>query len=122
MKPVTAVTEKCFWLGERGMPYYFEDNDSLTLLEEKTLDTVDVGDVVVDGRGREYTISDTGQSKVVLFITKEETQYTLPVTREYLKRDSFTVKQDPPVPEVTEMSIEEAEAKLSEGGKQVKII
>lgn len=126
-KKVTAVTDRRFWLGEGAIPLYFDANASLELLEEKTLDTVDVGDVVVSELGDEYRILDTSKNGTVLFCTivYKEADPANPdcvdrtVSRRYLESIGFTVKQGP---QPVIMTREEAEKELSKDGKQVKIV
>jgi len=126
-KKVTTVTNLYhFWLDdEKGGYAYDDDLSSLELLEEepKTLDTVDVGDVVVDATGVEYRILDTSKNGTVLFITnptKHSNEYISRIeSREYLKSLDWTAKQ---APQPVTMTREEAEKELSKDGKQVKIV
>ena len=89
------------------------------LTEEKTLDTVDVGDVVVDKDGDERTVMDTSKNGTVLFLSQRDCPlyFHLPMTRQELKDKGFTVKQPTPAPK--EMTLEEVSKAL---GYPVKII
>jgi len=120
-KKVTGTTDRRFWLGEGAIPLYFDANASLELIEEKTLDTVDVGDVVVDPNGEESTILDTSKNGTVLFISDwgHPERFGDGYTREELKDHKLTVKQSP---QPVIMTREEAEQELSKDGKQVKIV
>ena len=120
-KKVTGVGTYHFTLDYQYHHPYDLPNRSLELLEEKTLDTVDVGDVleIVGKHGVEYTIEDKAQNGVVLFVSSSQSQYTFPATRKYLKVNGYTVKQGP---QPVIMTCEEAEKELSKDGKQVKIV
>lgn len=91
------------------------------LTEEKTLDTVDVGDVVVGKRGDERTILDKSPNGTVLFLSwqNDPTRYYGGYTRQQLKALRYTVKQSTPVPETKEMTLEEVSKAL---GYPVKIV
>lgn len=91
------------------------------LTEEKTLDTVDVGDVVVDGDGRERTILDKSPNGTVLFLSSAASGDWSGVmaTRQELKLFDYTVKQSTPAPAPKEMTLEEVSKTL---GYPVKII
>jgi len=121
LKKVTSVDDETFWTGDDTFGYFDDSEGSLELLEEKTLDTVDVGDVleIVGKHGVEYTIEDKAQNGVVLFVSSSQSQYTFPATRKYLKVNGYTVKQ---APQPVIMTREEAERELSKDGKQVKIV
>jgi len=100
--------------------WYYENNFFLELLtEEKTLDTVDVGDVVVDENGNERTILDKSPNGTVLFLSwqNDPTRYYGGHTRQQLKALRYTVKQSTPEPK--EMTLEEVSKAL---GYPVKII
>ena len=119
-KKVTEVCMDYFGLDDDLHYSYNYPEYSLELLEEKTLDTVDVGDVLVGEQGAEFTISDTAKNGFVLFLTSDRTpQYTFALTRKYLKESGHTVKQ---APQPVIMTREEAEQELSKDGKQVKIV
>ena len=117
-------------LDDRG--FFFEDEYGICvfrgwnvegaaelLTEEKTLDTVDVGDVVVDRDGRERTILDKSPNGTVLFLSHVDTSNWVGTlyTRQELKDRGFTVKQ--PTPEPKEMTLEEVSKAL---GYPVKIV
>lgn len=119
-KKVTAVTDRRFWLGEGAIPLYFDANASLELLEEKTLDTVDVGDVVVLGK-EERMVLDKSPNGTVLFLSAAdvfEHGGDIFTRQEFFDR-GYTVKQGP---QPVIMTCEEAERELSKDGKQVKIV
>jgi len=121
-KKVTEVYNDGFRLeGDTPLRFFDWHKLSLELLEEKTIDTVDVGDVleIVGKHGVEYTIEDKAQNGVVLFVSSSQSQYTFPATRKYLKAYGYTVKQSP---QPVIMTREEAEKELSKDGKQVKIV
>lgn len=120
-KKVTEVYNDGFRLeGDTPLRFFDWHKLSLELLEEKTLDTVDVGDALVGEQGVEFTISDTAKNGFVLFLTSDRTpQYTFALTRKYLKESGYTVRQDP---QPIIMTREEAERELSKDGKQVKIV
>lgn len=90
--------------------YYFLE----LLTEEKTLDTVDVGDVVVDKRGEERTVLDTSKNGRVLFLSilNYPTYYSTGYTRQELKDKGYTVKQSTPAPEPKEMTLDEVSKAL----------
>lgn len=100
---------------------YHEDVFLELLTEEKTLDTVDVGDVVVDGDGRERTILDTSKNGTVLFLSSAASGDWSGVmaTRQELKLFDYTVKQPTLAPEPKEMTLEEVSKAL---GYPVKIV
>lgn len=105
-----------------GCTHSYADTSFLELLtEEKTLDTVDVGDVVVDEDGGERTILDTGKSgKVVLLsLVGKPTRMGGVYARQELEGLGYTVKQSTPEPEPKEMTLEEVSKAL---GYPVKIV
>lgn len=115
-KKVTEVCMDYFGLDDDLHYAYDYPEYSLALLEEpKTLDTVDVGDVVVDTEGVEYRILDTSKNGTVLFLTnptKYTNEYTSRIeSREYLKSLDWTVKQ---APQPVIMTREEAEKLVGE--------
>lgn len=126
-KKVTEVADEYFWLDDKEIHMFNLPTVSLDLLEEKTLDTVDVGDVVVSELGDEYRILDTSKNGTVLFCTivYKEAEPANPdcvdrtVSRRYLESIGYTVKQSP---QPVIMTREEAEKELSKDGKQVKIV
>lgn len=91
------------------------------LTEEKTLDTVDVGDVVVSACGDEYTILDKSPNGTVLFTSGSSNSDWAGggYTRKELKDNRFTVKQSTPAPKPKEMTLEEVSKAL---GYPVKIV
>ena len=105
---ITDVAEDRFWINNCGHGY-LEDHVLELLTEEKTLDTVDVGDVVVDKRDFECTILDTSKNGSVLFLSHpiNATWVGIYRTRQELKDDGYTVKQSTPVHEPKEMTLEE---------------
>lgn len=125
---VTKVGEAEFRLDvDRGLfvmactrPWDAEGTIEL-LTEEKTLDTVDVGDVVVDKYGGERTILDKSLNGTILFLSQvdDATRCTSYNTRQELKGHGFTVKQSAPAPEPKEMTLEELSKAL---GYPVKIV
>lgn len=100
---------------------YQEDVFLELLMEEKTLDTVDVGDVVVSEDGNERTILDKSPNGTVLFLSRinDATHYQDGYTRQEIKQYKFTVKQSTPAPEPKEMTLEEVSKAL---GYPVKIV
>ena len=98
---------------------YFEDVFLELLTEEKTLDTVDVGDVVVAGDGDEHTVIDTSKNGVLLFLssTSYPLKYSHVNTRQAFKDAGYTVKQSTSAPK--EMTLEEVSKAL---GYPVKIV
>ena len=117
---ITAVSDNYFWINDCSHGYYTDFFLEL-LTEEKTLDTVDVGDVVVDGDGRERTILDTSKNGTVLFLSSAASGDWSGVmaTRQELKLFDYTVKQSTPAPEPKEMTLEEVSKAL---GYPVKIV
>lgn len=115
---ITDVFSDRFRVNQCGHSYspgYFLE----LLTEEKTLDTVDVGDVVVDKDGDERTVMDTSKNGTVLFLSQRDCPlyFHLPMTRQELKDKGFTVKQPTPAPK--EMTLEEVSKAL---GYPVKIV
>lgn len=117
-KKVTGVGTYHFTLDYQYHHPYDLPNYSLELLEEKTLDTVDVGDVVADENGEEFNILDTSKNGKVLFLMHDGYIRRFEV-RELLEKKGYTVKQGP---QPVIMTCEEAERELSKDGKQVKIV
>lgn len=99
-----------------GGVYVWTDGGTVELLtEEKTLDTVDVGDVVVsDVSDYEHTIIDTTNTGAILFLSRanDPTGYSFALARRDLKDLGYTVKQSTPVPEPKEMTLEEVSKAL----------
>lgn len=117
---VTRVENYGFYINGCAHNYY--SGSFLELLtEEKTLDTVDVGDVVVDSSGEEFTILDKSLNGTVLFVSwsNDATRYHDGFTRQELKEFGYTVKQSTPAPEPKEMTLEEVSKAL---GYPVKIV
>lgn len=119
---VTRIEDNGFYLrlGDFNFCQPWDAKATLELLtEEKTLDTVDVGDVVVNDSGNEHTILDTSKSGTILFISRsnDPTGYSFALTRQQLKEYSYTVKQSTPAPK--EMTLEEVGKAL---GYPVKIV
>ena len=116
---VTRVEDYGFYINGCAHNYY--SGSFLELLtEEKTLDTVDVGDVVVSG-GFERTILDKSPNGTVLFLSSAASGDWSGVmaTRQELKLFDYTVKQSTPAPAPKEMTLEEVSKTL---GYPVKII
>lgn len=115
------------WLSEEGFAadslfFRWDDEGTAELLtEERTLDTVDVGDVVVDELGGERTVLDKSPNGTILFLSHvcEPTHGGGSFTRQELKDLGFTVKQSTPTPEPKEMTLEEVSKAL---GYPVKIV
>ena len=115
------------WLSEEGFAadslfFRWDDEGTAELLtEEKTLDTVDVGDVVVDACGDEFTIVDTSKNGIVLFLSRASEPPFFPhaPARDALKNFGYTVKQSTPAPAPKEMTLEEVSKAL---GYPVKIV
>ena len=119
-KKVTEVCMDYFGLDDDLHYSYNYPEYSLELLEEKTLDTVDVGDVVVLGK-EERMILDKSPNGTVLFLSAAdvfEHGGDIFTRQEFLDR-GYTVKQGP---QPVIMTCEEAEKELSKDGKQVKIV
>lgn len=115
---ITQVDDYSFSINNCGHGYH--SGASLELLtEEKTLDTVDVGDVVVAGDGDEHTVIDTSKNGVLLFLssTSYPLKYSHVNTRQAFKDAGYTVKQSTPAPK--EMTLEEVSKAL---GYPVKIV
>ena len=119
---VSRVEDKGFHTDDNSYFHRWTRDGVVELLtEEKTLDTVDVGDVVVDGDGRERTILDTSKNGTVLFLSSAASGDWSGVmtTRQELKLFDYTVKQSTPLPEPKEMTLEEVSKAL---GYPVKIV
>jgi len=117
---VTEVFDDGFYIND-CCHAYAEGSFLELLTEEKTLDTVDVGDVVVGKDGDERTVMDTSKNGTVLFLSQRDCPlyFHLPMIRQELKDKGFTVKQSTPVPEPKETTLEEVSKTL---GYPVKII
>ena len=120
LKKVASVDDETFWTDDDTFGYFDDSEGSLELLEEKTLDTVDVGDVVVLGK-EERMVLDKSPNGTVLFLSAAdvfEHGGDIFTRQEFLDR-GYTVKQGP---QPVVMTREEAEKELSKDGKQVKIV
>jgi hypothetical protein len=117
---ITAVNGGYFSIND--CPHGYHSESFLELLtEEKTLDTVDVGDVVVSEDGNERTILDKSPNGTVLFLSRinDATHYQDGYTRQEIKHYKLTVKQSTPAPAPKEMTLEEVSKAL---GYPVKIV
>ena len=110
---ITDVAEDRFWINNCGHGY-LEDHVLELLTEEKTLDTVDVGDVVVDKRDFECTILDTSKNGTILFTSRfsNSAQVGGYYTRQEMRDQGYTVKQSTPAPEPKEMTLDEVSKAL----------
>lgn len=103
---ITKVNEAGFWIDDCAHAY--SELFSLELLdEEKTLDMVDVGDVVFNAMGKAYVILDTSKNGTILFLARAESgMLDFTATRSYLEKACFTVKQPKPVRKMTLAEVE----------------
>lgn len=118
---VSRVEDKGFHTDDNSYFHRWTRDGVVELLtEEKTLDTVDVGDVVVSG-GFERTILDKSPNGTVLFLSSAASGDWSGVmaTRQELKLFDYTVKQSTPAPAPKEMTLEEVSKAL---GYPVKIV
>lgn len=118
---ITEVSETGFKIN--GCPHTYEyANFSLFIHDDepKTLDMVDVGDVVVLGK-EERMVLDKSPNGTVLFLSATDVfEHSGDIfTRQELFDNGYTVKQGP---QPVIMTREEAEKELSKDGKQVKIV
>lgn len=113
---VTSLEDRGFYLLTKGFEFCqpWDAAAFLELLtEEKTLDTVDVGDVVVsEVSGYEHTILDIANNGAILFLSRanDPTSYMFAFTRQQLKDYGYTVKQSTPEPK--EMTLDEVSKAL----------
>ena len=107
-KKVTEVYNDGFRLeGDTPLRFFDWHKLSLELLEEKTLDTVDVGDVVFHAMGIAYVILDTSKNGTILFLANSESgMLERFASRSNLKEGGFTVKQPKPVRKMTRAEVE----------------
>lgn len=99
--------------------FFFNESDLEPVPEEKTWDTLQVNDVLIDDRGDEKTV--VGVCGRVIFYSryydKDATSYFK--TKETLIKDGWKIKQDTPTEEVVEMTVAEISKAL---GKTVKVV
>lgn len=123
------IIERCDWPGN---PYgirngnaelrWFNESDLEAVPEEKTWETITVGDVLIDRDGYERDVLGVCGRVIFVSYTQDKDCFYEGFTKESLIKDGWTIKQDTPTEEVVEMTVEEATKKLVELlGKEVKI-